>query len=261
MKHRNLDVATVGGIVLGALSIFGSFLLEGGQIGALILLPAIIIVLGGTVAATMIGTSPKYIVTMGKLLKLVVFPPQYDVRQVIQELVHYASIARKDGLLTLDAQLSKMRDPFMQRILRHAIDGAEPEALHAVAQAELDGLSERHAYGALLFQKMGGYSPTMGIIGTVMGLITTLASAGENPDLLIRHIATAFIATLWGVYMANLVWLPISEKLRHIHDQEMLYRQIIVDGVMSIQAGDIPSVIRAKLISKLPPKEQETAAV
>ncbi|MCX7984369.1 MAG: MotA/TolQ/ExbB proton channel family protein [Bacteroidetes bacterium] len=257
MGKRKLDGATIGGVLLGVISIFGSFLLEGGQIAALILLPAIIIVLGGTIAATMIGTSPKYLATMVKLIKLVVFPPLYNRKAIINELVHYATIARKDGLLTLDAQLSKMSDPFLQRIIRYAIDGAEPEALQAVAKAELDGMTERHAYGALLFQKMGGYSPTMGIIGTVMGLITTLASAGENPDVLIRHIATAFIATLWGVYMANLVWLPIAEKLRHIHDQEMLYREIIVEGVLSIQSGDIPSVIKAKLFSKLPPSEQE----
>ncbi|MBP8975782.1 MAG: MotA/TolQ/ExbB proton channel family protein [Bacteroidetes bacterium] len=257
MYKRNVDATTIGGIILGVLSIFGSFFLEGGEIGALILLPAIIIVIGGTISATMIGTSPKYLVTMVKLLKLVVYPPIYDLKGIIKDLVNYATIARKDGLLTLDSQLSKMSDPFLKRILRQAIDGAEPEVLQSVAQAELDSMSDRHSYGSLLFQKMGGYSPTMGIIGTVMGLITTLASAGDDPDILIRHIATAFIATLWGVYMANLVWLPIAEKLRHLHDQELLYREIIVDGVLSIQSGDIPSVIKAKLTSKLPPEEQE----
>ncbi len=257
MNKRSFDSATVGGIILGIICIFGSFLLEGGQLAALIMIPALIIVIGGTIAATMIGTSPHYLVMMLKLIKLVVYPPKYNLKGIINELVHYATIARKDGLLTLDSQLSKMSDPYMQRILRHAIDGAEPEALQAVAQSELDGMTERHSYGALLFQKMGGYSPTMGIIGTVMGLITTLASAGEDPETLIRHIATAFIATLWGIYMANLVWLPIAEKLRHLHSQEMLYREIITEGVMSIQAGDIPSVIRAKLMSKLPPSEQE----
>jgi chemotaxis protein MotA len=104
---------------------------------------------------------------------------------------------------------------------------------------------------------MGGYSPTMGIIGTVMGLIATLASAGDDADILIRHIAGAFVATLWGVFMANIVWLPIADKLKHIHNEEYLFMDMIVEGVLAIQAGEIPSVIRARLNSMLPAGEQE----
>ncbi|HVN48891.1 MAG TPA: MotA/TolQ/ExbB proton channel family protein [Bacteroidota bacterium] len=253
---KKIDLATWGGLLLGLFSIFGAFVLEGGQFAALLLIPAIITVVGGTFAATIIGTSVANVKTLFQLVGKVMAPPTYNVKGAIEELVHYSSIARREGLLTLDAQLSKIRDPFMRRILRSAVDGAEPESLREVGMAEMNGLSDRHAYGALLFQKMGGYSPTMGIIGTVMGLITTLASAGDNPDQLIRHIASAFIATLWGVFLANIVWIPISEKLKFIHEQEYLYREIILDGVMGIQAGEIPSVLRTKLNSKLPPQER-----
>lgn len=253
---RKFDFATWGGLVLGLFSIFGAFVLEGGQFAALLLIPAIITVIGGTFAATIIGTSFANVKTLMKLIGLVLAPPTYNIKSVIDELVQYSSIARREGLLTLDSQLSRIRDPFMRRILRSAVDGAEPESLREVGMAEMNGLSDRHTYGAMLFQKMGGYSPTMGIIGTVMGLITTLASAGDNPDQLIRHIASAFIATLWGVFLANIVWIPISEKLKFIHEQEYLYREIILDGVMGIQAGEIPSVLRTKLNSKLPPQER-----
>jgi chemotaxis protein MotA len=256
-KNRTVDLGTVGGLVLGVASIFGGFMLEGGQFGALILLPAMLTVFGGTFAATIIGTSTKNIGTMFKLIGRTIVSPKYDIKGVIQDTVQYASIARKEGLLMLDNQIDKMRDPFMQRIVRHAIDGAEPDVLKELSDAELDSLADRHVYGASLFQKMGGYSPTMGIIGTVMGLITTLASAGDNPDILIRHIASAFIATLWGIFMANIVWLPISEKLKYLHEEENRYKEIIVAGVMAIQAGEIPSVIRAKLNGQLPPDMQE----
>ncbi len=255
---KRFDYATLGGLLLGLLSIFGAFMLEGGQFAALLMIPAIITVVGGTFAATIIGTSLKNVKTLFRLIGMVMAPSTYDIKSAIEELVQYSSIARREGLLTLDSQLSQVHDPFMRRILRSAVDGAEPESLREVGMAEMNGLSDRHAYGALLFQKMGGYSPTMGIIGTVMGLITTLASAGDNPDQLIRHIASAFIATLWGVFLANLVWIPISEKLKFIHEQEYLYREIILDGVMGIQAGEIPSVLRTKLNSKLPPQERGT---
>jgi chemotaxis protein MotA len=253
---RKIDFATWGGLVIGLLSIFGAFILEGGQFEALLLIPAIITVVGGTFAATIIGTSLANVKTLFMLISRALKPPTYDIKSVIEELVKYSSMSRREGLLTLDSQLAQIQDSFMRRILRSAVDGAEPESLREVGTAELNGLSDRHAYGASLFQKMGGYSPTMGIIGTVMGLINTLASAGDNPDKLIRHIASAFIATLWGVFLANLVWIPISEKLKFIHEQENLYKEIIIDGVMGIQAGEIPSVLRTKLNSKLPPQDR-----
>jgi chemotaxis protein MotA len=118
-------------------------------------------------------------------------------------------------------------------------------------------MGERHSRSASILQKMGGYSPTMGIIGTVMGLISTLAAAGDDANTLIRHIAGAFIATLWGVFMANIVWLPLADKLKHINNEEFLYMDVITEGILSIQAGEIPSVIKARLNSMLPAGEQE----
>ncbi len=259
MKTK-FDISTVSGLLLGVAAIFGSFILEGGTVGALILLPAMVIVFGGTIAAAMIGTSTRKFMTIPRLLALTIWPPDFEIKQAIADIVRFSSVARRDGLLSLEKELERVRNPFMMKFLRYAVDGTDPEVLREIIDAELSGVADRHAQGAALFQKMGGYSPTMGIIGTVMGLIATLASAGDDPNTLIRHIASAFIATLWGVFMANIVWLPIADKLRHVHAEENLLMEVITDGVLSIQAGDIPSVIKAKLNSKLPSSEQEIDA-
>jgi chemotaxis protein MotA len=254
---RTFDITTAGGLLLGGIAIFGSFMLEGGSIGALILLPAMTIVFLGTFSAAMIGTSLKNFLQIGSMMKLALFPPSYEVKETIDSIVRYSTVARKEGLLALEKELGNVTNAFMKKILRFAIDGTEPEVLRALAETEVNYVGERHGRAAAIFQKMGGYSPTMGIIGTVMGLIATLASAGEDANILIRHIASAFIATLWGVFMANIVWLPIADKLKHIHDQEYLFMDMIVEGVLSIQAGEVPSVIKAKLNSMLPSHQQE----
>jgi len=253
---KSFDIGTAGGLAFGVLSIFGSFILEGGQVGALILLPAMVIVFGGTVATALIGSPLRSVLNLGKMFMLSLFPPKYDVKTTIDNIVRYSTVARKDGLLALEKELDQVENPFMKKILRFAIDGTDPEVLRSLAETEVDYITERHSLGASIFAKMGGYSPTMGIIGTVMGLIATLASAGEDPNTLIHHIASAFIATLWGVFMANIVWLPIADKLKSIHTEEHLFMNMIVEGLLAIQAGEIPSVIRAKLSAMLPNGEQ-----
>jgi chemotaxis protein MotA len=253
---KSFDIGTAGGLTFGIVAIFGSFLLEGGQMGALILLPAIVIVFGGTFATAMIGTSLKGFLGVPKMMMLALFPPKYDVKTTIDNIVRYSTVARKDGLLALEKELESVENPFMKKILRFAIDGTDPEVLRSLAETEVDYITERHTSGGQVLAKMGGYSPTMGIIGTVMGLIATLASAGEDPNTLIHHIASAFIATLWGVFMANIVWLPLADKLKYIHNEEHLFMDMIVEGLLAIQAGEIPSVIRAKLTAMLPNAEQ-----
>lgn len=249
---KTYDIGTIGGLLLGFASIFGSFMLEGGSAGALILLPAMIIVFGGTFAAALIGTTFKKFSAFWKLIHLVIRPPQFDTQQTIDELVNYATIARKEGLLVLEKEIENIGSPFLKKLMQMAVDGTEPDDLRSIAEMEVHYISERHAQGSGLFQRMGGYSPTMGIIGTVMGLIATLAAAGEDPNELIRHIASAFIATLWGVLMANLVWLPIADKLKQIHAEEQFMLEMNIVSVISLQRGESPSVIRSKLKSMLP---------
>jgi len=254
--RRTIDIATIAGLTLGVIGVFGSFYWEGGSVAGIFLGPAMMIVFIGTIAATMAGTSLKAFLNIGTLLQIVIKPPVFALEDSIQTIVRFSTIARRDGLLALEKELDGVSNAFMRKILRFAIDGTEPEVLRTLAETEVRYVSDRHNSGALLFQKMGGYSPTMGIIGTVMGLIATLSKAGSDPDVLIHHIGSAFVATLWGVFMANLVWLPIAEKLRHIHNEEYQFMDLIVEGILSIQAGEIPSVIRAKLYSMLPEDQQ-----
>lgn len=255
MKTK-LDVGTVGGLFLGCCAIFGSFLLEGGQLGALMLWPAMIIVFGGTFATAMIGTPMDVLKKFFVTLRLAMFTPVFDYRGVIDTVVKFSMIARKEGLLVLEKYLVDIHDPYLHRMFRYMVDGVDITVLREISETESEYVAERHHKHISLYQRMGGYSPTMGIIGTVMGLIATLANAGEDPTQLIKHIAGAFIATLWGVFMANIVWLPIADKLRSIDEEERVYMSLITAGVVAIQEGEIPSVIRSKLNSMLPKELQ-----
>ncbi|HXF99553.1 MAG TPA: motility protein A [Bacteroidota bacterium] len=249
---RRWDAGTILGLLLGFAVVFGSFALEGGTVRALILGPALLIVFGGTVAAAMVGTSVSAVGNVGRMIVLAMRPPVQDVRSTIDTMVQLATIARKEGLFALEKYVDTVAHPFAQRLLRLIIDGIDPQGLRSIAETELHYIGERHEKNAAVFYKMGGYSPTMGIIGTVMALIATLASAGDEPEMLIRHIAGAFIATLWGVLMANIVWLPLYDKLKRIHDEEHHHLDVALEGVLGIQAGEVPSVIRAKLEGMLP---------
>jgi len=253
---RTLEFGTIAGLAFGLISIFGSFLMEGGKLGALIMVPAMTIVFGGTFATAMIGTSFKQFSRIWKFGLIAFMPQKHNADEIIELIVRYATTARKDGLLALEKDLNNIPHAFLKKMLRFAIDGTDPQTMRSVAEAELGFLNERHNSNAAVFQKMGGYSPTMGIIGTVMGLIVTLANAGGDPNELIHHIATAFIATLWGIFMANLVWLPIADKLKTINGEENLVMEVTLEGILSLQAGEIPAIVRAKLRAMLPSSEQ-----
>lgn len=253
---KTIEIGTVLGLAFGIIAIFGSFLMEGGKIGALIMIPAMTIVFGGTFATAMIGTSFKQFSQIWKFAIIAFVPPKHDVERLIESIVHYSTVARKDGLLSLEKELNEVQHTFLKKMLRFAIDGTDPQTMRTVADAEMGFLNERHDSNAQVFQKMGGYAPTMGIIGTVMGLIVTLANAGGNPNDLIHHIASAFIATLWGIFTANILWLPIADKLKTIHSEENLVMEVTLEGVLAVQAGEIPAIVRAKLMAMLPSSKQ-----
>lgn len=253
---KSLDIGTVGGLVVGLGSIFGSFLLEGGKLSGLILPPAMIIVFGGTLGAALISAELKTVLKLPKITMIAVMPPKEDIVHLIETIVGYATTVRKHSLLSLEKELPKIENPFLRRMLSFAIDGMDPATIRTVAETEMAYIGERHASNQTIFNKMGGYSPTMGVIGTVMGLISTLANAGGDSNALIHHIAGAFIATLWGVFMANVVYLPVADKLKAIHAEENMSMELMIEGVLSIQSGEAPAITRAKLESMLPSGQQ-----
>ncbi len=252
-----MKASTLIGILCGFFAIFGAFIWEGGTIGALIMLPAMVIVFGGTLAAGLAGSSMEQMAKMPKLFYITINPTNYNISEIINQIVEFSIIARKEGILALDGKLSSVKHPYLRKLFQLCIDGADPDMIVKIVETDTNYISQRHSQNSNLFIKMGGYSPTMGIIGTVMGLIATLAAAGSDPNILIHHIASAFIATMWGIFMANIVWLPIGDKLRNLHEHEMKLIQVMLDGAYSVQLGEMPSVIRAKLLSAFPLSEQE----
>ncbi len=252
-----MDIGTVGGLLFGLICVFGSFMIEGGALGALILLPAIVIVVGGTFATAFIGNSLQTILSLPQVIKVAIFPKTQEFKKTVDTLVDFATVARRDGVLALERELDTIKDfPFLHNCMLHLIDGLDVESASKLMEEEKDYILDRHHSGAGIFKKMGGYAPTMGIIGTVMGLIQTLASAGGDPIELVHHIATAFIATLWGVFTANLIYLPLADKLEFLSGEESLLLDIVSNGINAIQNGTSPTLIRRNLELMLPPSER-----
>jgi chemotaxis protein MotA len=247
-----MDIATIGGLVLGVGAIFISFTMEGGKISAIIQIPAMLLVIFGTIGAATITTSLKNVLRLPAYLKIALFSKEYNPLEIIDKIVKMAEKARKEGVLGLEADLKTIDNPFFKKAMQLVIDGTEVTVLQNILETEIAYISERHKKGAGLFQKLGGFSPTLGILGTVLGLIHTLGST-EDAGKMAESIAGAFIATLWGVGMANLVYLPISDKLKHRHEEEQMLLELILEGAISIQSGDNPRVIRTKLLSFITP--------
>jgi chemotaxis protein MotA len=247
-----MDLATILGLLLGVGALLGSFLMEGGHLSALVQVPAMTLVILGTFGATIVTTSLKQVKALPELIKIVTFEKRLNPQQLIELIYELAQKARKNGLLSLEKDLSSIREPFLRKALQLAIDGFEVNKIKEILEIEMSYVEERHKSGAAFFQKLGGYSPTLGIMGTVLGLIHALSNI-ESSSNIASSIAGAFIATLWGVALANLIYLPISDKLKAKHQDETLCLEIITEGVMSLAMGDNPRVIRMKLLSFLIP--------
>jgi len=248
---------SIYGLILGVLSIFGAFLLEGGSVNALFLIAPIIVVFGGTFATAIIGFGIDGFLKIFPLFKLAYSTREFEIEKMINGFIVLARQARSKGLLSVENDLDRLIYSYPKKLIRFVLDGTDAHTLEVLANSEMKALSDRHFSNSFIFTKMGGYAPTMGIIGTVMGLIITLANAGEDPNILIQSIATAFIATLWGIFSANIIWLPIADRLKQWHMEEIHMMEIALEAVMAIQSGEIPSVIRTRLICMLPQKEQE----
>lgn len=249
-------LGSFNGLILGFVSIFGAFFLEGGSPKALFLISPIIIVFGGTFAAVIIGFGYEKFINIITLSRIAYFPKKYNKRRLIDAFVDFSVTSRKEGLLAIEREVERLQYTYPKKLLRFVIDGTDSDTLQNIAHSELKAMQDRHFSNIFIFTKMGGYAPTMGIIGTVMALIITLANAGKEPTLLIHNIASAFIATLWGIFSANMIWLPIGDKLKQCHLEEKNMMEISLEGVLALQSGEIPSVMKARLMSLLPQSEQ-----
>ena len=189
------------------------------------------------------------------LFKLVFGPPELDVNGRVQQLVGFAEQARREGLLALDAKTGEIEDDFTRKGLQLVVDGSDPELVREVLEAEIDGMMARHHEGAAPFEKAGGFAPTMGIIGTVMGLVHVLENL-SHPATLGPAISSSFIATLMGVGSANVLYLPIANRLKALSKAEVELRTLTLEGILAVQAGDNPRVVAEKLGSFVPPEQR-----
>lgn len=245
-----MDLTTAGGLVIGIGAVMVSFLWEGGHLAAVIRPPALILVIFGTLGAATATVSFRQLKALPAFLKVAFFGKERSPTALIDRICDMAENARREGLLSLEYDLMRMKDPFFKKALQLVIDGMDAEKIREIMETEMEVISERHEAGALFFQKMGGFSPTMGILGTVLGLIHALSNISDASNMA-RHIASAFIATLWGVGLANLVYLPICDKLRNRFQEEIRALEIILEGMISLSRGENPRLIRTKLYSYL----------
>jgi chemotaxis protein MotA len=248
-----VDVATLIGLALGFAAIFGGMVLEGGNPMSLINLPAIVIVIGGTIATGFINFPLARITGLMKVLTKAFFAPKHDPRHTVELIVSMAEQSRREGLLSLESKVNEIEDEFIRKGMMLMIDGTDPERLQSIMETELAAREERHEGGIAVLEALGGFAPTIGIIGCVLGLITVLSNL-DKPDELGHKIAVAFIATFYGVFIANLIFLPLGGKLKVNMKEEQHLGHMALEGILAIQAGDNPRIVREKLNSFLAPK-------
>ncbi len=250
-----MDLATIFGLFLAISAVGGSYLMEGGRFEAIFLTAPILIVVGGTLGATTVTTSIETVKNIPHYLAVAGYRKSHSLVDTIAELVRLAEKARREGILGLEADLKRLEHPFLRKAVRLVIDGTEISTLRDILETEMAYVEERHKRGIVFFQKAGGFAPTMGILGTVLGLIHTLGNTSDASKMA-SHIAAAFIATLWGVGLANLFFLPVSDKLRLRHDEEIAHLELIMEGVLALQSGENPRYIRTRLLSFIAPKRR-----
>jgi len=256
-----MDKSSLAGLAVGVGGVVAGLLLEGGKISQILQPTAAMIVFGGTLGAVMLQFPLPVVGTAFRRLITVFSEPKLDPQQVVRQLVAFANKARKQGMVSLDADLPAIQDPFLRKSLMLAVDGTEPQELRKMMQSELDNQAEYEDNIPKVFESAGGFSPTIGIIGAVLGLIQVMQHL-DNIDEVGKGIAVAFVATVYGVGAANLFFLPSSGKLRIRIREEQVIREMTLEGVISILEGMNPRMLEAKLVGFLNdfPAARATAA-
>ncbi len=248
-----MDVATIVGIVSGVTFIFIAMMLGGTGILTFIHLPSFMITAGGTIAATLINYPLHEIRGVLNTVRNAFAFELQTPGIMIGTLVSYATKARREGILTLESELETVKDPFLIRGVRLAIDGTAPELIKDILTTELAYVESRHTLGQGILTMMGTYSPAFGMIGTLIGLIAMLRKL-EDPSQIGQGMAIALITTFYGALMANLIFLPLAGKLRSRTQSEILIKEVIIEGILSIQSGDNPRIVEQKLKAFISPK-------
>jgi len=241
-----VDRSSIIGLLIGFLAIIVGQVLEGGHLGSLAQPTAMLIVVGGTLGAVMLQSPYATFVRGMRMLKWILYPPVVNYLQVIQQVTGWSQVSRREGLLALDAVVSELKDDFVRKGLQLLVDGAEPERLREVMDVEITTFEQEMKLSARIWEAAGGYSPTIGILGAVLGLIHVMENLSD-PSKLGAGIAVAFVATIYGVGLANLVYLPVANRLKAHINRLVVQREMIVAGLVGIANGDNPRIIESRL--------------
>ena len=242
-----MDKISIAGLFLGLAAIVAGQVLEGGHVGSLVQPTAFLIVIGGTLGAVMLQSPMSVFLNGLRMVKWVFLPPVLDPHEVIERISQWSHVARKEGLLALEAQIATIPDAFMAKGLQLLVDGAEPDRVRDVLDVEIGVYEEQMKLSAKVWESAGGYAPTIGILGAVMGLIHVMENL-TDPAKLGAGIAVAFVATIYGVGSANLIFLPVSKKLFATIGRMVALREMFVDGLVGIANGDNPRIIESRML-------------
>lgn len=256
-----MDVSTVVGLVLGfgliAWGIVSGGVAAGMTVGSALKafwdLPSVFITLGGTLTATLISYPMDQVLSIGKILKNAFVAKNMQPQELIRTLVSFAQKARREGLLALEDEASKVSDRFLAKGVQLVVDGTDPELVRSILETELSFLENRHRNGAAMFDTMAALAPAFGMVGTLIGLIQMLGTL-DKPEMIGPGMAVALVTTFYGSLLSNLVFIPISNKLKGRSAEEILLREVMIEGILSIQAGDNPRIVEEKLNAFLAPK-------
>lgn len=246
---------TILGVVLGAGFIIWSILL-GGQLGWYFDAPSVVVVVGGTFASFLISFQLKEVLKFGKIFGKTIKNSEFDVEQIITKIIELANVARREGLLALEEAVSEIKDEFLQKGVMLIVDGTDPELVKNILETEIDNLSERHNKGKSMFETWASMGPAWGMIGTLIGLIAMLQKL-DDPSSIGPAMGIALITTFYGSVMANLIFAPMAAKLGLKSSEEVLIRNVMIEGLLSIQAGENPRIIEEKLKVFLSPTDRK----
>ena len=249
-----MDLGTVIGIVLIMGLLFSSMAMGVG-IGAYIDVPSALIVIGGSIGALLISFKMETMKQFTKIFMVAIKPPQEDKAELIKKLVEFATSARRDGILSLEAAANQEENEFLKKGLSMAVDGNEPDTIRELLEIEMDQTASRHKIHASVFDQWAGLAGAMGMIGTLIGLVAMLLNMAD-PSAIGPSMAVALLTTMYGAMIGNIFGTPIANILNIRNDEETLVREMILEGIMSIQAGDNPRTLEGKLLSFLPPNER-----
>ena len=259
IRPKLMDLATIIGIISG-ITLLGAAIAVDGTLRGFLNLPSLLVVLGGTVAATLVNHSLPEVARVFGMVRVAFTDRSYSGREIIDQLVSLAEKARREGLLAMEEEATQIEDSFLRKGIQLIVDGTDPDLVRNVLEIELAFQEERHRAGQAIFEDMGAYAPAFGMIGTLIGLINMLADI-DDAEKIAPGMALALITTLYGSVLANLIFLPLAGKLRSRSDEEVLYRQIMLEGILSIQAGENPRLVEEKLTAFLPPQQRNRTLI